>query len=75
MTINAETLYENMKDMYSITALLDKIDNKADLKGIFILLVAQAKLATKASIDKAPTSKTAFTEDKKFMASVYPLLQ
>ena len=28
MTINAETLYENMKDMYSITALLDKIDNK-----------------------------------------------
>ena len=45
---------------------------KADLKGIFILLVAQAKLATKASIDKAPTSKTAFTEDKRFMASVYP---
>ena len=28
LTVTAEDLYENMKDMYSITALLDKIDNK-----------------------------------------------
>lgn len=28
MVINAETLYEDMKEIYSISALLDKIDNK-----------------------------------------------
>ena len=28
MVINAEELYEDMKEMYSISALLDKIDNK-----------------------------------------------
>ena len=37
----------------------------ADLKGILILLVPQAKLATKASMDRALTSKIASIEDKK----------